>query len=70
MEISADPHTGREERSTTVTATNSSGTKPTATVSVKQEAAPAKFRATAAVSIAAEGGEEVSVKSNGSWTIS
>lgn len=58
VEISADPHTGREERSTTVTATNSSGTKPTATVSVKQEAAPAKFTATAAtVSIAAEGGE-------------
>ncbi len=58
IQISADPHTGREERSTTVTATNSSGSKPTAAVAVTQEAAPAKFTATAAtVSIAAGGGE-------------
>lgn len=58
IQISADPHTGREERSTQVTATNSSGSKPTATVDVTQEAAAAKFTATAAtVSIAAGGGE-------------
>lgn len=58
LNISADPHTGRVERSTTVTATNSSGSKPSDTVKVTQEAAAAKFEVTAkTVSVAAGGGE-------------
>ena len=58
VQISADPHTGREDRTTTVTAQNSSGDKPSATVAVTQEAAAAKFVVTAkTVTVAAGGGQ-------------
>ena len=58
VSISADPHTGREDRTTTVTAQNSSGDKPSASVAVTQEAAAAKFVVTAkTVTVAAGGGQ-------------